>query len=243
MKINSRQNPQDSIYHDAKAMLGILTTASETISLPLFEFFRSANEWQRQVATWIMQVQGSWRWDDNNYTTYPTGTTNLIADQRDYVLPQTALKIERVEVMDEQGNYYVVDPVTKEWINNQAMSEFYKTSGRPVYYSMEGNSVFLYPAPAAANTTLTAGLKIYFNRTINGFSITDTSTKPGFVENFHRIISAGSALDFANSRNMTNTIPTLISKLNSLKTDLQEFYTVRETSVKPDIRIRRESTI
>lgn len=243
MKINSKQNPQDSLYHDAKAMLGIITTASETVTLPLAEFFRSANEWNRQVGTWIMQVQGSWKWDDNNYTTFPTATTDLVANQRDYALPTTALKIERVEVLDGAGNYYVVNPVTKEWIRDQAVSEFYEDSGTPLYYSMEGNSVVLYPAPASGSVTLTAGLKIYVNRTINTFAITDTSTKPGFVENFHRIISVGSALDYASSRLMKDSIQMLVSKLNSLKSDLQEFYSARETEVKTKFRIMREDAI
>lgn len=243
MKINSRQNPQESLYHDTKTMLGIITTASETVTLPLFEFFRSANEWTRQITTWIMQTQGSWKYDDTNYTTFPTGTTTLVDGQQDYSLPSTTLKIERVEVMDASGNYQIVLPVTKEWIKAQAVSEFYETDGMPAYYSMEADSIFLYPAPGAGFVTLTAGLKVYINRDTNNFSISDTSTQPGFDPNFHRGISIGAALDFASSRAMTNTIPILVSKLNSLKSDLQEFYSSRQEDIKTSIRLRREETI
>ena len=224
-------------------MLGIITTASETVTLPLFEFFRSANEWSRQITIWILQTQDAWKYDDRNYTTFPTATTTLVNSQQDYSLPTGALKIERVEVMDAAGNYQVVEPVTKEWIRNQAISEFYETDGMPVYYSMEADSIFLYPQPATGFVTMANGLKIYINRDISDFTVTDTSTQPGFNKSFHRGISIGAALDFANSRNMQNTIPLLVSKLNSLKSDLQEFYSSREVGIKTEIRITRESTI
>lgn len=243
MKINSRQNPQDSIYHDAKTMLGIITTASETVTLPLFEFFRSANEWARQITVWIMQKQGAWKYDDTNYSTFPTATTTLVDSQQDYSLPSSALKIERVEVMDASGNYQILDPVTKEWIKSQAISEFNETDGMPKYYSMEADSIFLYPQPATGFVTMAAGLKIYINRDISTFSLTDTSTQPGFDPTFHRGISIGCALDFANSRNLVNTIPLLVNKLNSFKSDLQEFYSSRQEDIKPTIRLNRESTI
>lgn len=224
-------------------MLGIITTASETVTLPLAEFFRSANEWNRKVNTWIYQVHGAWKYDDNNYSTFPTATTTLVNNQQDYSLPSSALKIERVEVMNSSGDYYVLEPVTKEWIKDQAVSEFYETAGAPVYYSMEANSIFLYPKPATGSVTLAAGLKIYFNRSVNPFTITETSTTPGFAENFHRILSIGAALDYANSRTLVNTIPILVNGLNSYKADLQEYYSSRQSDIKTEIRIIRESTI
>ena len=190
-----------------------------------------------------MQVQGAWKYDDNNYTTFPTGTTTLVASQQDYSLPSSALKIERVEVMDVDGNYQIVNPITKEWIKSQSISEFYETPGMPVYYSMEADSILLYPAPAAGSVTLAAGLKIYINRDVSTFSLTDTSTTPGFDPIFHRGVSMGAALDFANSRNMVNTIPILVNKLNSFKSDLQEFYTSRQVDIKPNLRLRREEAI
>ena len=86
MKINAKLNPQDSLYHDAKTLLGIITTASETTTLPLAEFFRSANNWSRQTQIWIMQVQNVWKFDDSNQTDLEQATTDLVANQQDYSL-------------------------------------------------------------------------------------------------------------------------------------------------------------
>lgn len=190
-----------------------------------------------------MQIQGSWKYDDNNLTDFPIAVSTLVDQQQDYALPSTILKLERVEILDVNGNYQELQPVSREWVKQTAMTEFYKTPGMPLFYYLLANSILLYPAPATGYVTMSSGIKIYFNRTVNAFAITDTSTKPGIVENFHRIISAGAALDFANSRNMQNTIPILINKLNSLKSDLQEFYSSRQPNVKTEFRITRESTI
>lgn len=224
-------------------MLGIVTTASESTTLPFFDFFRSANEWSRQSATWIWQNQSSWKYDDSKYTDFPEATTALVNDQQDYSLPTTAQKIERVEVLDKDGNYQLVNPTTREWIKDYSMSEYYETAGMPAYYILEGNSILLYPKPATGYVTMLLGLKVYFSRNITAFSITDTSTKPGFSENFHRIISVGAALDYAQSKQMTNIIPILMNKLSVLKFDLQEFYSSRHPAIKSQFRVFREETI
>ena len=245
MKIRSNQNPQDSLYHDSKNLLGILTTASETSTFPLADFFRSANEWNKQAHTWIMRKQASWKYDDSNQTDFPEATTDLVAGQQDYELPSSAQKVEKVEVLDKDGNYRIVAPITREQIKEQgyAVSEFYETDGLPVYYLLDGRSFLLFPAPAAAEVTISAGLKAYFNRDVVAFGVTATSTVPGFNTNFHRIISVGSALDFAYSRQMLNAVQLLNIKLNTLKSDLDEFYATRQTDIRPQIRISRESSI
>lgn len=245
MKINSKLSPHDSLYHDAKTMLGIITTASETVTLPLAEFFRSANAYVKQAQTWIMQVQSTWKYDDSNQTDLPQATTDLVANQQDYSLKSVFKKIDKVEVLDGNGYYQPVFPITMEQIKEQgySVSEFYKNAGLPVFYLLEGRSIFLFPKPSATDTTLTAGLKLYFNRDTVDFSITDTSTQPGFDVNYHRIVSVGASLDFATSRQMINSVNILTPKLNSLKNDLQEFYSSRQTENKPAFRVFREETI
>jgi hypothetical protein len=245
MKINSVQNQQDSLYHDAKTILGILTTSSDLTSYPLNEFFRSANDWNRQTHTLIMKTQSAWRYDDSNFTDFPEATTPLVNNQQDYTLPSTAQTIKRVEVLDGNGNYQPLTLITLQDIIKQgySVSEFYKTAGLPVFYMLDGRSILLFPKPASGQVTLTAGLKVYFDRNADAFSITDTSTVPGFETNFHRLISCGAALDFAQSRQLINSINILTPKLSSLKSDLIEFYSSRAVEEKPQIRITRDNCI
>jgi hypothetical protein len=246
VKINTVFNQQDSLYHDAKVLLGIITTSSDLTSYPLNEFFRSANEWNKQTNTWIMQTEANWKWyDTNNGGALPIQISTITNLKQTTSLPSTALKIEKIEVLDINGNYQIVKPITQREIEEQgyAMSEFYNTPGLPVFYELVGNMIIFYPKPSSSYMTLTNGLKVFFNGTSIAFSLSDTSTKPGFAENFHRIISVGSALDFATSRQMINTINILTPKLSSLKGDLQEFYSTRAKDSNPRIRIYRESSI
>jgi hypothetical protein len=150
-----------------------------------------------------------------------------------------------VEVLDSNGLYQVVYPITLEEIREQgySVSEFYKTPDMPIYYLLDGRSILLFPKPSSSKVTTTAGLKVYFDRDIDAFEITDTATQPGFDTNFHRIISVGAANDYANSRQMTNAIVLTNNKLTLLKNDLQEFYSTRAVEKKPQIRIIRESGI
>ena len=50
------------------------------------------------------KVTGEWEYDDSNYTNLPEATADLVDGQRDYELPSTAQKIDRVEVLDNALN-------------------------------------------------------------------------------------------------------------------------------------------
>jgi hypothetical protein len=109
----------------------------------------------------------------------------------------------------------------------------------PKYYDLVGESIMLYPAPAAANVTTTAGLKLSFSRTIDEFAVTDTSTQPGFESNFHRALSIGAALDWAIGKDegggLTNLINGLTSQLALQKESIAKFYGMRNSDMRPRI--------
>ena len=224
MKIYSIAQQEKSLYHDALAFAGI----SDTSQFPLIQFFRNANNWYRKTNAWIWQATGVWEYDDSNWTTLPTATANLVDEQQDYELPSSAQKIDRVEVKDSEGNYQVLKQIDKSQVKDEAMSEFYETDGMPIYYDIVGRSLMLYPAPSSDDTTLSKGLKVYVSRDISEFSITDTSTEPGFNPSFHRIISLGSAYDYCLSNGITDRQRQIKNEIEQLKVDLQKFYGSRD---------------
>ena len=214
-------------------------------SFPLSEFFRSANDWNRQADSWIIKVQSAWRYDDSNNTDFAQFVTDLQDQQQDYSLPTTAREIRTVSILDKEGLEQPLDVITLEQIREMgySLTEFYKTPGLPRYYMLDGRSVLLFPKPATADVTLTEGLILYTDRDVKEFAITDTATTPGFDNHFHRIISCGAAYDYANSRQMVNAVQLMSNKLALLKGDLQDFYSTRAVENKPQIRIFRESSI
>ena len=153
MKFYLINSQEDSLYHDALNFAGI----SDTSQFPVVEFTRNANVWYRKASKWINQAVGTWPWDDSNWATVMETTSNLTAGTREYVKPTGTRKIDRLEVLDNNGNYKLLRPLDKSQIK-VAMSEFYKTDGLPKYYDLEGEYALLYPSPAADNVTTSAGL-------------------------------------------------------------------------------------
>jgi len=195
----------DSITHYADFLLGL--TDGETTQYPLAARARSANTWKYIVATWFWQNSDMWQFDDSEYTTYPEATTTLVNSRNDYILPTTALIIERVEVRDANATetWHKLIPVDEKDISG-SLQDFQDIDGLPKYYRIIGRSLWLYPAPDnGVSVTLSAGLRIYFKREISEMTATTTTTEIGFGEPWDRAVAYGMAYDFALARGMDVT--------------------------------------
>ena len=168
------------------------------------------------------------------FTYLAVGSADLVNGQRDYELPSTAQKNDRVEVLDNLGNSQKLEAIDKSQISI-SMDEFEKTAGIPKYYDVLGRSLLLYPAPSSSNTTLSNGIKLYFSRDINEFQTTDTSASPGFIEDFHEMISVGAAIDFAETVGDYNRSTTLNNRMKSFKEDLVKYYGSNQRDLMPNI--------
>ena len=230
MKINTIQNQHDSLYHDTLNLVGI----TDTSQYPIVQFIRNANVWYRKASIWINETMGTWSWDDSNWTTLMATSSDLTAGTQYYQIPTGTRKIERMEVLANNGIYKKLIPLDKSQVND-ALDEFYKTDGLPIYYDAEGKYVHLYPAPAAANVTTTKGLKWHIIRDISPFGITDTSTEPGFDNHFHRIISLGSAYDYCLSNGIEDRKKGFREELDRLHSQVNEHYSIRNRELKSRI--------
>src|SRR3990167_3578468 len=131
-----------------------------------------------------------WPFGDSNYTAFPIYTLNLTNSTAEYQIDSltTPLNIMAVEIMDEDGNYYPIKPLTLTQIRETgySQSEAYETDGAPLFYEKRENMVVLYPAPDnGVSVTLTAGLRIFFLRTADTYTETQRSTgtkEPGRSE-------------------------------------------------------------
>lgn len=230
MQFNSSTTPSDSLYHDTLSLLGLLPT--DTTSYPINDFTRSANQALKLVNQIIWSCTGEWEFDDSNYTTLPNATTDLVADQQDYQIPSYAQKIDRLEVMDDAGDWQKVIPFDKG-MTKEALEEIYSDTGLPEYYDMVGNSITLYPTPDADTCTLTNGLKLYFSREMDEFAVTDTTKEPGFLPDFHRMISLNAALDWAMPKGLS-VISSLQNQIKEMKDNIKMFYGGRDR----DLRVK-----
>ena len=207
-------------------------------SYPTSEIVTSANRAQERVTGLIREAQNRWQWDDSTYADLSIATTTLVDNQQDYELDPTHYRIQRVELKDQDGNWNKLDSLDQADVYNQSLTDFLKTAGLPKYYDKVGNSIFLYPKPAAANVTETAGLKVFYERGPDYFETTDTSKTPGFNTLFHSLIPLWCAYDFA----FINSMPiadSIIGRITLMEEDLKTYYSLRDEDDRIGLKVRR----
>ena len=88
----------------------VITGSTDNL-LPTFT--RNINEALNRVTSLILQSDARWQFDDTNNTDLPIGLTTLTTDQQDYSLSVTHLTINRVEILDANGNWQNLNQLTK----------------------------------------------------------------------------------------------------------------------------------
>ena len=220
----------DNSYGKISGNTGLLAT-----------FTRKLNEGLNRVASLIMQADGRWQFDDTNHTDYPiavtTMDTTIGAEQQDYPLAVTHLKITRVEVKDAAGNWQLLQPIDQADLYNQSLTDFLKTAGMPRYYDKVANSVFLYPKPLSTAVTATSGLKVYFQRPPSYFVSSDTTKVPGFNSLYHQLVALLACRDYALDRTLASA-KGLAERVTLAEQDLQDNYALRNKDEKIGLRTR-----
>jgi len=229
------------LIQDCENLLGMAATEISSDTASMKRFTKDINVYYRRVNSWIWDATGTWEYDDSNFTDLPISTTTIVDEQQDYEIPSTAQKIDRIEVLDISGNYSLLKPFDKSQIKTSSMSEFMETAGMPVYYDMVGNSIFLYPKPSTTYVTASKGLKIYYSRDIDAFIYTDTTTSPGFVVNFHRLLSLGASYDYCISYEIGVKANFLKGQINEIVEELKKFYSLRHRDLKVRIKPKKQN--
>jgi hypothetical protein len=179
-----------------------------------------------EVTNDIIEVDNTWQWDDSNHIDYPIATTSLVAGQKDYVLETTHLNIQGVEVKDSNGDYYPLSPIDYRNIRNsgQSETEFFEQDGRPMFYDLQGESLFLYPAPDANSVTTASGLKIFFQRPASYFASTDTTKAAGISPIFQDLITLYACAKYAKQNSMADKARELDAEITKRKAKIRKHY-------------------
>jgi hypothetical protein len=188
------------IITEARGLVDATETSYPCAATTDLLFIRINNAYEEIIGD-LIALDKNWKFDDSNHTDLPLGVSTLVAGQQDYAFDVSLLGIERVEVEDNEGNWYKLSLLDEKSVG-QALSEYKSTNGLPEEYAIRGNSLFLYPAPASANVTLVGGLKVYFRRTASVFTtaeVTAGTKVPGFASPYHSILSYKSALPYART--------------------------------------------
>ena len=186
----------------ADILTDIRDTCEGTSSTTLLDnttLLRRINIAYETVVSLIIRLDGKWQFDDANFTDFPIATTDLVDGQEDFTFDVSVLDVEGISILDNQGRFQKLNPIDVISESGIDPSERYQDNGRPLEYDKQGSSINLYPTVAAADVTLTGGLKVFFKRTADLYTSAQltTGTKvPGFASPFHIIISRLASLPY-----------------------------------------------
>lgn len=171
---------------------------TDSNTYPVADKTRNINLALDEVTGIIIGCDGTWQWDDSNYTDLPIGTTDVVSGQQDYSFDEAHLTIEAIEIQNEDNSWTRLKPIDLYPEYNiqskTSITDYLSTPGKTEYYDKVGDSFFLYPP---TNYSKTAGLKAFFQRKADPFVVGDTIKKPGFASHLHRYLSISVAYDWA----------------------------------------------
>lgn len=178
---------------------------------PTYRIVNSVNNYLDTVTGYAIGADRRFQWDDTNHTKLPIGTTNLVASQSDYSFltdeqNNPIINLTRIDVLDSDGNYRKLIPLDE-------------------YDKIADNIIRLYPTPA---TSVTAGLKFYFQRTASYFVATDTTKSPGVSPLLHRGFVIQAAYDGAMTLGLQNLQP-LSVEVQREEEKMKQYFAIRNT--------------
>ena len=231
-------------------------TDSDTTSYTASALLRRVNMALEKVVAWILNADGTWQFDDTNYTDLPVGTGALVSGQSSYSFASEYLDILEVMILTTGGKYIRIKPFDPdeigmsfdEWTNSTNGTP---PNGFPLYYDKVGDSIRLSASPTATYVTLAAGLKVRFKRTADLFTslqVTTGTKEPGFASPFHIIICYMAAEPYC-AKYKKDLVPWLREKIGDvdpakgLKKEILKHYALREKDKRHIMRHRRISYV
>lgn len=248
MQFNSNSDSQDIVSQT------LFLCNTDITGYTAKEIARNSNEALGHIAALIFMADGRMQWDDVNHGNQPIATFNLENGVGAYsifkAVPdglQDWLAIERVDILDEDGNGYKLDPIDHRDIE-RAVSEFQDIDSIPRYFDMNGAEFHLYPKP---NYDKTAGVTIYFKRAPSYYISTDTTKRAGFASIFRDYVPKYNAMQWFFAHGKMTEYKNLYVELHGNNPDkiggkdkrILDFYSRRNRQEKPRITRRRRNYV
>lgn len=211
---------------------------SDDTSYPLLNKRAELNMAGESLVAEIINADGTYQWDDTNYTDTPRGTGTLVEGQESYSFASDYLAIEAVDILDTGGVYRRIPALDHNDLGGLSPEEYFGSTtsttktGFPVFYDLFADDSFrLYPAPTSTNVTLTNGFRVWFKRTfkiLNDTTISnDYTVVPGIPTPFHYLLSLMVALPYCLTYKK-DRVALLEKRIDEEKKKLLKHYARRE---------------
>lgn len=207
---------------------------TNSTSYPTADKVRRINASLEELVGDIIEADGTWEYDDTNYTTLPRGTGTLVQGQVEYSFESEYLQIMSVDILDKGNIYRRIKNIDHKELGGYSPEEHFGAdssgnilTGFPEYYDLLGDTIFLYPAPDSDNVTLASGIRVWFKRTVDLFTTSDTTQEPGLPSTHHVLLAYMAALPY-NAVYHQDRVKWLERKIMEMRKTLVDHYTRRE---------------
>lgn len=193
------------------------------------------NAFYEELIGKIISADGTWQWDDTNQTTEPRGVGTLVEGQQRYSFTSEYLDITMIEILNQAGTQYEkIFPLDYQQLGDLSPEQYFgtdssgnPTKGKVMYYDKVGDTIYLYNAPAATSHTLTNGIRVWFKRTADLFTTSDTTQEPGLPSPYHSILAYGTAIPYC-MKYKKDRVALYQGKVIEMTDALLKFYNRRE---------------
>ena len=234
MKFNDTSNTHDSLAHE----INFLCDANNT-TFPLADKARGLNIALQDLLGEIIMSDGGWQFDDTNFTDLPIGTGTLVEGQVSYSFASEYLSIEAIEVKDTNSLWRRLGSLDHLDLNGMSPEEYFGINSDgtivkafPTNYDVLGDTIFIYPAPSSSDLTLSSGLRIWFKRTIDLFTASDTIQEPPIPSTYHGLLAYMVSLPYC-MKFKKDRVALYKDQIKELRKALMDFYGRREKYKKP----------
>ena len=208
---------------------------ADTTSLTNATLLRRVNNALEELVGLIINKDGTWQYDDTNFTDLPIGIGSLTSGQSSYSFTSEYLNILEIDILTTGGVYKRIKPFDAEelgmsydeWINSSTGTP---PDGFPEYYDKVGDTIRLDRSPTASYATLTNGIKVFFKRTADLFTsaqVTTGTKEAGIASPYHQLIAYMVAIPYCMSYKK-DRVAFFQGRVNELKADMLKFYSKRE---------------
>lgn len=209
--------------------------STDDITYPLEDKARNSNFALSRITAKIMRFDRTWKHVSSNSTTIPIAVTDLTSGVDNYTFASTHLKVLRVRIKDQNGEWITLTAKDRRKISDDMLN----STGQPEVYDKLGSSIMPFPVP---NYSQTGGLEIEYQpgAADDFFSPDDTTKEPGFNADFHRLVSLYAARDYCAIHN-AERLRVIDSEIKILENDIEQFFESRDVDDEPKIEIKKSS--
>lgn len=189
----------------------------------------------------VKQASGTWQADDFNHTKYPNMKFNIVSGQQDYTFTvdeqgNQVQDIYRVECKDPSGTWQLLTPYD-EMLENTALSAQETQTGTPTRYYKTANGIFLDRTP---NYNSTLGIRMFYTRSPDYFTTSDTTKEPGIPNGHHRYLAIKPAFWYWLPKD-SGRASVFLSEIQRIETSIAKDIALRNRDERPRLMARYES--